>query len=537
MVHSLEGQAAAETVPLIKNPILCGSHPDPSIVRVGNDYYIATSTFEWLPGVQIHHSTDLVHWHLVGHALTRSTQLSLAGVPDSAGVWAPGLSHDGSLFHLAYPVVRDRQWPLVSVANYLVTAPRIEGPWSDPILLCTSGWDPSLYHAEDGRKWLVSHALDFRRPDAAMAGILLQEYSPEQRQLIGEPIKIFDGSRLHVEGPHLYRRGKYFYLMLASGGTGWEHAVSVARAERLEGPYELDPRDPLLTAIGDPTAALQRVGHGSLVETQNGEWFVAHLASRPVQPERRSILGRETVLSRVEWGPDGWLRTPDSSRRAGLEVIAPTLPSHALPPQKVRDHFDTPALAPVWNTLREWPDASWLSLSQRPSHLSLKGRAFLSSRFEQSLIARRLQSLHVRAQTCVDFAPATQQHMAGLVCIYDTADSFYLHVGADDQGRRIIELLELDAGRLRSVAAAEPISSNGPVHLRVDLDHRILRFSFSVDGLSFTPIGSELDATRLSDEYRDKFGFTGAFVGICAHDLERQARWAHFEYFDYEELS
>ncbi len=528
----------AETVPRIRNPILRGSHPDPSILRVGDDYFIATSTFEWLPGVQIHHSRDLAHWRLVGHGLHRAAQLNLRGVPDSAGVWAPCLSHDGAQFHLVYPLVLERRWPVITVANYLVTAPHIEGPWSDPIFLSSSGWDPSLYHAEDGRKWLVSHALDVRRPEAAMAGILLQEYSPKQRALLGEPVKILDGSRLRdAEGPHLYRRGNYFYLMLASGGTGWDHAVSVARAEQLQGPYELDPTGPLLTAADDPTGPLQRVGHGSLVQTQTDEWFVAHLASRPVQPERRSILGRETVLSRVEWGEDGWLRTPNKIPHATLDVAAPALPIQPQPPGEVRDGFEAPTLAPVWNTLREWPEASWLDLSRQPSHLSLRGRAFLSSRFEQSLVARRVQSLQVRTQTCVDFDPATQQHMAGLVFIYDTADSFYLHVGADEQGRRVVAVLELDGGRLKVLDATAIVSNTRPIHLRAELDHRILRFAFSEDGVSFTAIGGDLDATRLSDEYREKYGFTGAFVGICAHDLERQARWAHFDYFDYGELS
>jgi xylan 1,4-beta-xylosidase len=160
----------------------------------------------------------------------------------------------------------------------------------------------------------------------------------------------------------------------------------------------------------------------------------------------------------------------------------------------------------------------------------------LSSRFEQSLVARRLESLQVRAQTCVEISPRNQQHMAVLVCLYDTDYSFYLHVGAYEQGRRVVAVLELDGGRLQTVDTATLTSAERPVHLRAELDHRVLRFSYSEDGAEFTAIGGALDATRLSDEYRDKDGFTGAFVGICAHDLERQARWAHFDYFDYEEL-
>lgn len=531
MVHALGTEAEAR----IRNPILPGSHPDPSILRVGDDYYIATSTFEWFPGVQLHHSRDLVHWRLIGHALTRPSQLNLRGVPDSAGVWAPALSHDGSRFHLVYPVVLEREFPLVMVSNFLVTAERVEGPWTDPTFLCSSGWDPSMYHAEDGRKWLVSHALDFWRPGAAMAGILLQEYSPERRCLVGEPRKILDGARLKdAEGPHLYRRGDYFYLMLASGGTGWDHAVSLARAERLEGPYELDPAGPVLTA-DDAGAPLQRVGHGSLVETQSGEWFVAHLASRPVMPERRSVLGRETVLSRVEWTQDGWLRGAGGERRARLELSAPNLSLQPWPERTERDHFDESELAPVFNTLRDPPDASWLSLSRRPSHLSLRGRAFLSSRFDQSLVARRLQSLSATVQTCVDFTPRSPSELAGLVCIYDTADSFYLNVSADAQGQRLVGLLQLDGRKVQVLATPVPVASRGPVHLRARFALRSLRFELSENGDDWRSLGPELDATQLSDEHRDKFGFTGTFVGVCAHDLERHALWAEFDYFEYRE--
>lgn len=523
-------------MPLIINPILPGSHPDPSLLRVGDDYYLATSTFDWLPGVQLHHSRDLVHWRLVGHALTRPSQLSLRGVPDSAGVWAPGLSHDGRRFHLVYPVVLDRTYPMIMVSNYLVTADRIEGPWSDPIFLCASGWDPSLYHADDGRKWLVSHALDFWRPAEAMAGILLQEYAPEQRRLIGEPVKILDGALVRdAEGPHLYRRGDYFYLMLASGGTGWDHAVTLARGKALAGPYELDPNGPVLTAVGDPTGTLQRVGHGSLVEAQTGEWFVAHLASRPVMPERRSVLGRETVLSRVEWTEDGWLRGAGGDCRARLQVSGPALSPSPWAEPSQRDEFDTPALSPVFNTLRDWSDPSWLSLSRRPGHLSLRGRAFLSSRFDQSLIARRLQSLSARAQTSVDFAPQSSNELAGLVCFYDTADSFYVHVSADASGRRVVGLLQVDARNVRTLAAPVPVMTSGPIHLRAEFAERELRFAFSENGLDWTAIGGVFDATQLSDEHRDKFGFTGTFVGVCTHDLVCQARWADFEYFEYRE--
>ena len=270
------------------NPILPGFHPDPSIVRVGEDYYIATSTFEWWPGVRIHHSRDLVNWRLVGHALTRRSQLDLRGVQDSGGVWAPALSHSDGLFWVVYSDVRGFNGFAKDVRNYLVTAPTIEGPWSDPAPLNASGFDPSLFHDDDGRKWILNQIWD-RRPDHnQFAGIALQEYDPIAQKLRNNPVTIFQGTELGVtEGPHIYKRSGYYYLITAEGGTGEAHAVTIARARNLAGPYEICPHNPILTAAGRPEATLQKAGHGSLVETPDGRWYLAHLCSRPGRRSRR----------------------------------------------------------------------------------------------------------------------------------------------------------------------------------------------------------------------------------------------------------
>jgi xylan 1,4-beta-xylosidase len=171
----------------ISNPILRGFNPDPSIVRVGEDYYIATSTFEWFPGVQIHHSRDLVNWRLLTRPLTRPSQLNMLGAPDSCGVWAPCLTHADGKFWLIYTDVKRYGRTTVGGAsgaslrdfhNYLVTADDIEGPWSDPVFLNSSGFDPSLFHDDDGRKWLLNQLWDHRPGRNRFAGIVAQEYDP-----------------------------------------------------------------------------------------------------------------------------------------------------------------------------------------------------------------------------------------------------------------------------------------------------------------------------------------------------------------------
>ena len=248
---------------MIRNPILKGFNPDPSICRVGADYYIATSTFEWYPGVQIHHSRDLVNWRLVKRPLDRASQLDMRGNPDCCGVWAPCLSHADGRFWLIYTDVKRLDGNFKDAHNYLVTAPAITGPWSDPIYLNSSGFDPSLFHDDDGRKWLLNlqwkHSTDSvggTPKHSAFDGILLQEYDPVARHLTGPIRNIFAGSPHGlVEGPHLFKRDGWYYLTTAEGGTGYDHAVTMARSRALLGPYELHPDTHLLTSKDAPDAA------------------------------------------------------------------------------------------------------------------------------------------------------------------------------------------------------------------------------------------------------------------------------------------
>ncbi|WP_147372528.1 glycoside hydrolase family 43 protein, partial [Calidithermus terrae] len=300
---------------MIRNPVLPGFNPDPSVVRVGEDYYVATSTFEWFPGVQIHHSRDLAHWRLAGRPLARRSQLDLLGNPDSGGVWAPCLSYADGRFWLVYTDVKTwaPEAPFKDTHNYLVTAERVEGPWSEPVYLNSSGFDPSLFHDDDGRKWLLNMVWDHRKGRNAFAGILLQEYDPVRQELVGPVRNIFRGTCLGVtEGPHLYKRGGWYYLLTAEGGTSYEHAVTLARSRSIFGPYEVHPANPLLTARDHPELPLQKAGHASLVETPAGEWYMVHLTGRPLDPPtaplRRCNLGRETAVQKLEWAPDGWPR-------------------------------------------------------------------------------------------------------------------------------------------------------------------------------------------------------------------------------------
>ena len=451
-----------QTLKIIENPVLRGFNPDPSFLRVGHDFYIANSTFEWWPGVQIHHSRDLRHWRLLSRPLDRLSQLDLRGAANSGGVWAPDLSYDGKRFYLVYTNVRywEKGAAFNDTPNYLVTAEQITGPWSEPIFLNASGFDPSLFHDDSetgraGRKWLVNMVRDHRKNHNPFAGIVRQEFDSKAGRLVGEPKIIFSGTSLGVtEGPHLYRRlwngAWWYYLVTAEGGTEYGHAITVAQSPSLDGPFEVHPQNPFLTSSHDPKLALQKAGHGSFVELENGQCYLAYLCGRPIEKSgaesRHCNLGRETAIQQFTWDSDGWPRLTSAGPQ--LEVQAPDLPDFMFEIPSQRDHFDSPRLSAEFQSLRVPIDSSWLDLDGRHGYLRLTGRDSLNSRQYQSLVGRRLQSFYARAETSVEFMPRSFQQMAGLACFYDTNNWVYLRVSRHEDIGRALAILICDNGSI-----------------------------------------------------------------------------------------
>lgn len=542
----------------VQNPILRGFNPDPSIVRVGEAYYIATSTFEWFPGVQIHRSYDLANWELIARPLDRSSQLDMIGNPDSGGVWAPCLSFCDGVFYLIFTDVK--QWTGTRhkiTHNYLATATDVTGPWSDPIYLDSSGFDASLFHDDDGRKWYLSMIWDHRLGRNQFAGTLLQEFDADRGKLVGPRRNIFRGTDLKLtEGPHLYKRDGYYYLLTAEGGTSYEHAVSMARSKSVKGPYEVAPNNPFITSSQDPQATLQKAGHASLVETPEGDWYAVHLCGRPIEVEggaapaendpaftqrsivppqdRRCILGRETALQKVDWPIGGW---PSLAHGGKVPAVEVEIEGAALgtPKKSYREDFDAPTPSIHFQSLRRPQSPEWLDLAARPGWLRLYGEEPTTSNFRQSLLARRIQSLDCEAKTCLEFFPEQFKHMAGLIAYYDTQNHYYLRVSRDEELGRHIGIVSCVAGEYREYPDCEQgIPDGGSVFLQVRLDRAELRFSYSIDGEDWKNVGPALDSTVLSDDF-NTLGFTGAFVGVCAQDLTGQGHVADFDFFEYRE--
>jgi xylan 1,4-beta-xylosidase len=537
----------------IRNPILPGFNPDPSIVRVGDDYYIATSTFEWFPGVQIHHSRDLVHWRLLTRPLNRASQLNMLGDPDSCGIWAPCLSYADGLFWLIYTDVKRYGRTTVGGAsgaslrdfhNYLVTCPRIDGDWSDPVYLNGSGFDPSLFHDEDGRKYLLNMLWDHRPGNNRFAGIVLQEYSAKERKLVGERQNIFKGTPIgFTEAPHLYKRSGWYYLLTAEGGTGWGHAVTMARSRKINGPYELHPDTYILSARHRPDIELQRAGHADLVETQNGETYMVYLCGRPLRNRGRCTLGRETAIQKMLWSKDDLLRTLDGQGIPTLETPAPSLPSHAFPVTPTREDFDSLQLPINFQWLRTPWSEEIFSLTARPGYLRLYGRDTIGSLFRQALVARRQQAHCLSAATVVEFEPEHFQQSAGLICYYNSAKFHYLYISNDETLGKHLRVMSCVPDSPQTDAFTPPIAvpASKPVHLGVEIDYERLYFAYRVEGVDgdWHWLPQQFDASILSDEATAPGlpNFTGAFIGMACQDLAGTLSPADFDYFEYRERS
>jgi xylan 1,4-beta-xylosidase len=534
----------------IHNPIIRGFNPDPSIIRVEDDYYIVTSTFEWFPGCQIHHSRDLRHWDLVGRPLSRLSQLDMLGVPDSCGVWAPCINYNpnNQTYYLLYTNVQHFDGAWKDSPNYVVNSKDVMGEWSDPVYLNSSGFDPSFFHDDDGKTWLVNMLLDHRQ-NKFFGGIVLQQYDCALEKLIGDIHHIFSGTEIgRTEGPHIYKRNGWYYLMVAEGGTGYEHCITMTRSRNITGPYKTHPENPIITARNSPENYLQRAGHGDLVETQNGDWYAVFLSSRPLTQRGRSITGRETSIEKMQWREDDWLYLAADGNVPRAEVEAPDLPDHISTIAPSRLNFDDAHVDINFQALRVPITDDWGNQTERPGYLRLYGRESLSSTFRQSLLARRVQAHHTVTSTCLEFEPVSFQQMAGLVCYYNTSHFHYLHVFGNDDGSKkflgIISCNKLDvtepAGEALEVTGADRI------YLKADFDGASLQFYYGLnqepESQQWQKIGPVVDGSILSDEFVGGYPgpfrpcFTGAFVGLACQDVSGRNLHADFDWFEYHEL-
>lgn len=541
---------------MIQNPILPGFHADPCICRKGDDFYLAVSSFEWFPGIPIYHSRDMKHWELYAHALQNAENPDLKGLPSAKGIWAPCLTYCEAedLFYVVYGVMHSMNARYFDVDNFLITAKDLKGPWSEPVYLHSSGFDTSIFHDDDGRKYIVALDWESRSNYEKPGQINIVEYDPEAKQIIGLPQRFWNGGtdRGCIEAPHLTKRNGYYYIMCAEGGTGYYHSITMGRSKTVWGPYEPDPCNPILTSSPgnfnervdwdhlkpryyNPDSVLQKSGHGSYIDLPNGETWLVHLTARPFTPELRCTLGRETAIQRMRWTDDGWLRMADGGNLAQLFVEESSLPEVPLPKLPALDDFDQPELAIGYYAPRIDP-RSFTDLTSRPGWIRIRGQESGCSLNKASILARKLTSVQATVTTKVDFTPLRYQHTAGLILYYDNMNFIYLYkYFSDTLGHSALSVMHVNNGEKIEFSDARTWVEDGQdLWLQLCIRGRESQFRWSTDGETYTDIGPCFDTSLFSDEYSNFGEFTGAFVGITCGDRLMHRHTADFDFFHYE---
>lgn len=509
---------------LANNPVLPGCFPDPSVCRVGQDYYLAGSSFAYFPGIPLHHSRDLAHWRPIGHAVDRAGQLDLGGVRASGGLYAPTLRHAAGRFHLVCTLVGG----LGTSGNFLLSADDPAGEWSDPVWLPEApGFDPSLFFDDDGSAYLLG-----ARELPGTGGrteVWMRGFDVATGALTGPDQVLFRGALVDArwaEGPHLYRHDGWYVLLLAEGGTEFEHAVTVARSRQVTGPYENHPGNPVLThrhlGLAHP---LSGVGHADLVRTPGGDWYALLLASR-MYGGRHANLGRETHLARVEW-EQGWpVLNPGVGTLTEHTEVA--LPAHPWPAADPVDHFDAEVLDAGWNLLRG-PATEAYSLTERPGHLRLRLLPrTLSEQSTPAFVGRRQQHIDFAAETALDFTPGAPGESAGLAVLQSPGHHVTLLVTAAGDGGTVVRLTERNAGT-DTVRGELPVRP-GPLRLAIRARGQDYTFSCSQAPEGARDIGT-VDGRFLSSQVAG--GFTGVYLGPYATGPAGGTGHADYDWFRY----
>lgn len=523
-----------------RNPILSGFHPDPSICRLGDDYYLATSTFEYFPGVPIFHSRDLVHWRQIGHALDRPSQLPLADARPSGGIYAPALRFHEGIFYLVTTNVSHG-------GNFVVTARDPAGPWSDPVWIKgATGIDPTLFF-DNGRCYYVGNGEPEQFLYDGHRLIWLQEIDLKSMQLVGERRVLVDGGTdiskqpIWIEGPHLYKVGGRYYLLAAEGGTGEDHSVVIFRSENIGGPYESFAGNPIVTNRNlDPNRPfpITSTGHGDLIETQAGEWWMVLLGCRPYAPfaENCYNTGRETFLIPIVW-QDGWPVTADGAGHVGYAYGAPNLQKHLWPDGyglgsfSYKDEFDRPALSGAWNTIRA-PADGWLSLTERSGFLRLSLRPEqLAGPGTPSFIGVRQRHADFSVETELEFAPSRENESAGLA-VQQNNMAYYSLERAVAGGAQVVRLVKRDPKAADPQMRAQARVAGGRLRLKIQANGANYSFFYAEGGGEWTVLAGGEDGRILSTRHCG--GFVGAYIGLYATSHGRpSANHADFDSFYY----
>ena len=501
-----------------RNPVLPGFYPDPSVCRVGDDYYMVNSSFCYFPGVPVHHSRDLIHWEQIGHCITRPAQTRLQNIGVWNGIYAPTIRHHDGTFFMVTTNVSDR-------GNFYVTAKDPAGEWSDPIWVREGGIDPDLFFDDDGKTYLLT---------AQGAGeIHLAEIDLKTGRLLSPSEIIWRGTGGRcAEGPHMYKKDGWYYLMIAEGGTEYGHSETIARSRNLRGPFEGCPSNPILShalARGYQNP-IQGTGHADLIQAHDGSWWLVCLAFRPLNGFHH-VLGRETFLAPVKWDENGW-PVVNGNGAISLEMNVPTLPQVPVAGKPARTEFDAPELGPEWNFIGR-PRTEFYSLSEREGRLRLHASSIpISSNDSPVWIGRRQQHIDFAAGTRLDASALKDGDEAGL-SVYMSND-YHCDLAVRKRDGKHFLILNYKLSRLEHKAAEIPLDSP-EVSLRISGNKDAYSFLWDKGGdrMTYELLG-EIDTGFLSSETAG--GFTGVYLALYAQsnsDGGAAGGHADFDWFEY----
>jgi alpha-N-arabinofuranosidase len=520
------------------NPVIAGFYPDPSICRVGNDYYLVNSSFQYFPGIPLWHSTDLVNWTQIGNVIDRPSQYQSKGGPVSAGMYAPTIRYHQGTFYVVCTLVGGH-------GNFYVTSKAPKGPWSDPIYLPhTGGIDPSLFFDDDGRCYVCNcDEPPNNHPEYnGHRTIRLQELDLSLQKTVGEQTILVNGGTditqhpIWCEGPHLYKIGGTYYLMAAQGGTSTDHSEVIFKSDSLRGPYVPGPNNPMLTARDMPVSRpfpVTCTGHADLVETQNHEWFAVFLACEPYHTGFYNT-GRQTFMLPVRWN-SGWPTILPPKTPVPLTMQKPNLPAGQPAPAPTTgniaftDDFDSDALAPRWVTLRA-PASKWCATSKAEKTLFLEPRAdWLSGHGNPSFVAIRQQNNSFICAVTLSTQTNSTNCVAGLAAFQNEGHYFAINVRIDSGHLAEISLEEGGGNDgARRLAVSEAINHPQPkmltaqklpdkvtsIELKLVGANSTTQCFYKIGNGAFIQLGQDLQSSFLSTETAG--GFQGVTLGMFA---------------------